>query len=81
MKVSDPVRSFERLVNQFRRMAYFGVAVGVLGTLASLGLSGSVPIFVLGGSLGAGGIMVFVGIREVRRGEAVLKRLKIDPDT
>ena len=80
MKVSDPVRSFERLVNQFRWMTYLGVTVAVLGALASLALGGSVQIFVLAGSLAAGGIMVLVGIREVRRGEAVLERLKIDPD-
>ena len=63
-------------------MTYLGVTVAVLGALASLALAlgGSVQIFVLAGSLAAGGIMVLVGIREVRRGEAVLERLKIDPD-
>jgi hypothetical protein len=72
----NAVTSFERLVRLFRRMIYVGMVVIVLGVGVSFAFSGAARYFVAAGSVGASGLMIFVGVRESRRGKVMLDRIR-----
>ena len=73
---SNAITAFERLVRQFGRLIYAGVFFAILGVAASFLISPSLRGFVISGSVGGGALMTFVGVREWRRGNAMLRRMR-----
>lgn len=74
--MTDTITAFERLVRTFKLMIYAGVVFILLGVGISFAFGGAAKYFVISGSIGGGGLTIFVGIREYIRGKAVLNQTR-----
>ena len=62
---NDTTRAFDRFVHMFRLMIYAGIIFILLGVGISFAFVGAARSFVMSGSIGAGGLIIFGGIREI----------------
>ncbi len=72
---NDTTRTFDRFVHMFRLMIYAGIIFILLGVGISFAFVGAARSFVMSGSIGAGGLIIFGGIRGSLRGKAMLDQM------
>lgn len=70
------LRAFERLINMFKFMFYFGVLVIALGIVLVVFWKGNLRYVLAGTCLGPGVLLVIVGAMAHRRGTRLLDRLR-----
>jgi hypothetical protein len=68
--------AFERLVHTFTVMAYVGIGVVVVGVIVGAFLQGAARVCVICFGLGSGGLMLWVGLRERKKGRKILDQLQ-----
>ena len=64
----------ERLIRTFTRMIFLGAGLIVVGVALWLAVPGGAGAAMMGGCTATGGVMMVVGVRERKRGHALLVR-------
>jgi len=67
--------AFERLVHTFTFMAYAGVGVILAGVVVGAFLQGAARVCVICFGVGSGGLALWVGLRERKKGRKILDQL------
>ena len=72
----ESVAAFERLVRFFCLMALLGAALLVVAIAVGFLTEGATRAGLLGALCGTGGLMLFIGIREWRKGRRMAAQLR-----
>ena len=68
--------AFERLIHTFTVMAYVGIGIVVAGIIVGAFLQGAARVCAICFGFGSGGLMLWVGLRERKKGKKILDQLQ-----
>jgi len=68
--------ALEKAIHDFTIVTYIGVATIVIGVIVAAFLSGGARVFLACFAFGSGGLMLWVGVREQRKGRKMLALLE-----